>query len=153
MQIWPLNLPALPIHEDYSGSRQSGVIRDDSYNGKVNSRRRFTATSKYHNVTMVVSKTEYLVFLNFFENSIGHGTLTFEYTNPIFQNGDIVCRIKNDDPPYSIAYQGSTLDYVIQFVLEELPGTIKNFYAYENKVTTLGEDKSTTLDEYKITDK
>lgn len=147
---WPITLPELPLHDGYSAQQQSGVIKDDRYSGKINRRRRFTATSKFHNVDVVLTKTEYLIFLNFFNISIAGGAIPFVYKNPIFQNGSITCRIQNSDNPYTVTYDGTTLDYRVSFVLEELPGTVVIPYYTIYKATSAGERKATSAGELKI---
>lgn len=152
-ETWPESLPDLPQHSSYNMNRQSGVIRDSDHNGFVERRRRFTATSQYHNVDVIMTRTELLIFLDFFNLSVAHGTKTFTYTNPMYQLGDITCRFVNQDSPYTINYDADTLDYVVSFALEELPGTIKTVDYPEYKVTSEDEDKVTSEDENKITDK
>lgn len=150
---WPTTLPPLPLSDSYSGTSQSGVVSDGDYNGKKNRRRRFTATSKYHSVKMVMTKVQYLIFLDFFNISIGRGALPFTFVNPIFQLGNINCRIQAKDPPYTVEYDGDTLDYLVSFIIEELPGTITSINFNEYKITSEEEYIVTSVDENKITDR
>lgn len=153
LSAWPTSLPELPLHSGYNRTRQSGLIRDDNYNGLVNVRRRFTAITKYHTISVVMTKTQYLAFINFYDFTIGGGTLAFSYVNPIYQLGNIKVRIKADDPPYTVKFDTSTLDYYITFTLEELPGTVITTAYDEYKVTSEGEEKITSEFENKVTEK
>ena len=150
---WPTTLPELPLHSAYSRIRQSGVLRDDGNTGFINVRRRFTAVSKAHTISTVMNKAQLAIFFSFFENDIGAGTLSFSYVNPMYPDGNMTVRMMTSSPPYDVSWDADTLDYMVNFTLEELPGTITVMTFPENKVTSQGEDKITTDGYQKVTDR
>ena len=152
--LWPGTLPQLPLHDGYSKREQSGLIRDEETNAYIGVRRRFTATSKYHDYSMVLTKSQLEIFIDFFENIIGYGSLKFDIRNPVDFGGTMTCRILiGDDSPYTVNYDENTLDYLINFILEELPGTVPVLDFPEYKVTSDGLNKVTSASEFKVTDK
>lgn len=123
--LWPGTLPQLPLHDGYSKEEQSGVVRDEDTGAFVNVRRRFTATSQYHSYNMIFTKDQLETFIDFFENTIGFGSLKFDINNPLDVGGVMTCRfVVGDDVPFNVNYDDNTLDYLVNFSLEELPGTI-----------------------------
>lgn len=151
ISTWPSTLPPLPLHSGYDNTRQSGIVRDDNYTGIIHARRRFTAVSIYHKISVAMTKAQFLVFRDFFDFTIVSGTLPFYYVNPILQLGSIKARIKTDTDPYSVKYDTSTLDYMVTFVLEELPGTVKVLPFDEHKATSDLYYKTTSDGYEKIT--
>lgn len=120
--IWPLQLPELPLHDGFSQKEQSGVVRDQNAdNGIINVRRRFTAVTKTDSVNFVFNKTELIIFEAFYVDQ-GFGTLPFTIKNPLNVLESIKVRFTSQ--PYTIEYDNDTLDYSVSFNVEQLPQVI-----------------------------
>lgn len=146
---WPTQLPPLPLHNSFSQSEQSGLIRDSGDTGKISIRRRFTATTVFNQVSMILDKEQLLIFEAFFADQ-GFGAIPFNIEAPLYQNGSVRVRWGVGDT-YTIEYQNDSLDYLVRFSFDELPGQNKALPFSEIKATSDYEVKETTRDEVKET--
>lgn len=124
MATWPATLPQSFEPGGWNYAPQSGVIRTQMDTGYPKVRKRFTAFTNEHSGTMIMSKTLYEGdFLTFFETTIAHGSLSFDFPNQ-FDDGattvEVRWYIEGGSRPYSIK-QRSPETVEISFALEELP--------------------------------
>ena len=123
--VWPTQLPPLPLHDGFSQKEQSGVVKDTRESGIIDVRRRFTAVSTLNSVSFVFNKTELIIFEAFFADQ-GFGTKPFTITAPLYNNETIKVRFDlSGSNPYSIGFDADTLDYFVTFSFIELPGQSK----------------------------
>ena len=117
---WPSTLPDCPIYNDYMNSTQSGVLRDSDYaGGVINVRRRFTAVTRYHDVTFVMDRTQLDTFFNFYA-SLGYGSKNFTAPWPIDNIQTMKARF-DASSGYTVEYYRDTELFTVSFVWEELP--------------------------------
>lgn len=114
---WPTSLPDCPQYFNYSSEVQSGIIRDTS--GYVNVRRRFTAVTRYHNMSMILTPTELETFIDFY-GSLGYGSKSFNAPYPADPIQTIKARF-DAGKGYSLEYYNDTNLFLVSFIWEELP--------------------------------
>jgi hypothetical protein len=118
--LWPITLPTCPQFSGYTNNTQSGLIRDsDESTGVVNVRRRFTAVTRTHNVTFILTRAELDIFFNFYA-SLGYGCKSFVAPWPINDGATMKARF-DASQGYTVAYHGETELFEVSFVWEELP--------------------------------
>jgi hypothetical protein len=86
-------------------------------------RRVFSAITKQHEASMVLTKSEYLnTFIPFFENDILDGSEVFNFNDPFDQNTKVEMRFVHSkgQPPYSVSPEGPS-HVRLSFTLEQLP--------------------------------
>lgn len=120
---WPANVPDKFEQGSYGSNPQSAIIRTEMSTGYPKVRRRFTAISKYHNGSIIMTTTEKEAFETWFNSIGGYGTEEFTFSNPQDIASTITCRFVIDagSKPYDVKPDGETGDWVISFDLEELP--------------------------------
>ena len=122
MPVWPTELPQRPRF-GYSRTQQNNVIENRPDFGPTLRRRRFTAVSKFYDVSMVIDEGLLGVFDSFFNTAIESGALPFEWRNPD-NDGAADCRIVPDTVEHTQVSPGGTEErrlYMVTFVLEVLP--------------------------------
>lgn len=123
MANWPTQLPQMFEAASYGFAPQSGVIRTSMDTGPDKVRRRFSAVTKVHSGSMIVSKTDLeTYFFPFFHTTIVEGTLEFNFQDPLDDLSTIAVRFvtKVGKKPY--AYKQYTPETVrLAFILEEIP--------------------------------
>jgi hypothetical protein len=122
MSSWPSELPQRPRF-GYSRTQQNNVIENRPDFGPTLRRRRFTAISKYYDVSMVIDEAGLTIFDSFFNSTIKSGALSFAWRNP---DNDVAadCRIVPDTVEHTQVSPGGTEErrlYMVTFVLEVLP--------------------------------
>jgi hypothetical protein len=119
---WPLSLPDFPLHDGYNRTTKSNVISDPDGKSYIELRRRTSLKIYDHAVSYSMSKTQVSTFIGFYDGTLGHGSLPYTIPNPITQTGTIKVRIKSsNNSAYEIVYDEDTNDYLVSFILEELP--------------------------------
>lgn len=120
---WPSSVPECFEKNSYNYRPQNALIRTDMDTGPPKVRRRFTAITKDHSGTIIMDTTEKESFETWFYTTAGFGSEEFTITNPQDDADTITCRFKsgNGEPLYNIKQNGGTLDWEIQFTMEELP--------------------------------
>lgn len=82
MATWPINLQQVADY-NYTESWDDGTIRSQPEEGPLMTRRRYTKIRKFSKLSIWVSKEQYSVFYNFYNITIGGGSLTFTWSDPI----------------------------------------------------------------------
>lgn len=122
---WPTTLPQTPQYSDYNTSTQSGVVRDsDEDSGYLDVRRRFTAVTKYHNMSFIMTREQLVIFFNFYA-SLGYGAVDFTAPWPNDDNYTMRARFTAGDG-YTVEYYDETDLFSVAFTWEELP-TIRDW--------------------------
>lgn len=117
---WPSTLPSCPLFNNYTNTAQSGIIRDSNYNnGLIDVRRRFTAVTRYHDVSYLFTKDQLVTFFDFYA-SLGYGAKTFIAPWPINDIYTMKARI-DAGHGYAVEYYGDTNLFLVSFIWEELP--------------------------------
>lgn len=120
---WPSTVPNKFDKGSYNYEPQSGIITSEMSTGYSKKRRRFTAVSKYHNGSIILTTAEKEDFETWFYSTAGFGTEDFIFPNPQNISVNITARFNNGtgEAPYTLQQDGDTLDWVLSFNLEELP--------------------------------
>ena len=82
---WPDSLP-LPRISGLSGKKDKAFIRTEMETGPAKQRARFTAVTKKYKGTIILTESERQTLDNFYDTSLGFGTLRFTMRNP--QSGE-----------------------------------------------------------------
>lgn len=119
---WPTTLPQCPQHSSYNNEMQSGIIRDSNYNqGIVSVRRRFTAVTRKHSLSFIMTRAELETFFNFYA-SLGYGSLAFTAPLPIEDGLTMKARFDTTNGfGYTVNYYNETDLFDVKFIWEELP--------------------------------
>jgi hypothetical protein len=135
---WPATLPTNVQRDSFSYNPNSGIIRDEMDAGYPKIRRRFTAVTKEMSVSMVMTTEQLTTFETWFTNAPTNGTLPgiaygsqrFDFPKPIWSAGPgedesdrptIEVRMKIEGQPYTARPDGETRDWIVSFVVEEMP--------------------------------
>ncbi len=132
---WPVNVNNVILADGYNRAAQPNVLVTTQENGMRKMRRRFTARSVYHNVTLSFERvaladgisTEFQVFEAYVRDTLLDGVLEFAFPIPdILGTPDTylirTCRfsMENNSVPYRIQKYFGTRVYVMA-VIEEVP--------------------------------
>lgn len=119
---WPSTVPDDFQSSGYGYEAQSGVIRTNMDTGPAKVRRRFTAVTKNHKGSIVMTKTEFATWESWFEVSIAYGSLTFTMTNPL-TGSSMTCRmvVPSSGKAYSFVPESGTDRGVLSLEIEVLP--------------------------------
>lgn len=118
--VWPVTLPTCAQFMDYYNTMQSGIVRDTSYDsGVIDVRRRFTAVTRFHNVSFIFTRAELVIFFNFYA-SLGYGAKSFTAPWPIDDTQTMKARFDASNG-YTVNYYEDTELFQVSFVWEELP--------------------------------
>ena len=115
MASWPNDLPA-PLVDDYNEERQNQVLRTEMDAGPPQTRRRFTASIDKFSVSWVMTESQVSTLETFFEDTIGGGALSFDWTHPR-KDTTVSARFTE---PYTMDYLGAGY-YKVSANLEVLP--------------------------------
>jgi len=124
MAVWPSTIPQAFIHDSFSESTQSAVVRTDMSAGPPKVRRRFTAVSDFWSGYMVMDSTELADFKTFYTTTTSYGSLSFDFPDQFNLTGPTVTarfKIDSGGQPYSISPDADTTDWQVSFTLEILP--------------------------------
>jgi len=113
---WPTTLPAAPLAEGFNEMMPDVVLRTDMDTGPAKLRRRTTAEVSALQVAYLLSATETALLDDFYMNTLGGGTLSFNYTHPRTAEA-VTCRFAR---PPSYATENGEI-FQAQLVLEVLP--------------------------------
>lgn len=102
MAVWPAGLPCLTI--DASEIRQDGTIRTPMSAGPSKARRRFSAVSRYHTVTITLDATQRTTLDTFYADTLGEGALEFDVADP-FGGATVSARFTG---PIGYTYRGKS---------------------------------------------
>ena len=83
MASWPTTLPQTPLTEGYKEAPQDTRLISSVDAGHRKIRNRFTAASFAISETYWFTEAEFLIFKDFYENTLNNGSLDFTKMNPI----------------------------------------------------------------------
>lgn len=120
---WPLTLPQDTLQDGFQYSRQTGLIRTDMDAGYPKTRRRFTATVRTYNISMVMTKTQLEAFETFYFDSLQMGTVRVNFPDPLSptQASAEFRWVGDGGTGYTVTQSGDTQDWIVSFTLERLP--------------------------------
>ena len=75
---WPLTLPQSFLIDGYNEEGRDNILRSQMETGPDKTRRRYTAAIQPFSADMIMDQATFLIFKDFFVNSIQDGSLTFE---------------------------------------------------------------------------
>ena len=120
MAAWPTSLPTYPLLEGYSNSQESAMIRTPMETGPAKQRRRYTKDIEIIECTFNMSTSQKTTFRDFFNNTLGGGADSFDWTHP--ETGNAITarfRSKGSKVPFSIEAVGDDL-YKVSVTVEVL---------------------------------
>ncbi len=79
---WPAELPELIILNGLVAKKNSNVIRTSMDAGPQKTRRRYTVQTKNFDGYIVITESQREVLEDWFDNTIGSGSLRFKMKNP-----------------------------------------------------------------------
>jgi hypothetical protein len=80
MSVWPVSLPQHPLTSRYSTTRQNQTIRSEMSVGPPKQRRRFTAGTQTHEVTIHIDLSQKSDLDTFYLNTLQAGSLSFTWS-------------------------------------------------------------------------
>lgn len=121
MAIWPGTLPQY-FEIGVQDTRQQGFIRSQTETGPYKQRKRFTATSRFLNGTMLLTGSQRATFETFYKTTLSEGTDEFDFIDP---SGFSTVSARFTAPPVLSAVAGgdtaTAAQWRIQLALEVLP--------------------------------
>jgi len=96
MATWPASLPQ-QFEQGTTDNRQAGFIRTPTSTGPVKMRRRFSATVRFIQGTMLFTQAQRATFETFYQNTISEGSETIEFTDP--EDGSTTASFRFVEPP------------------------------------------------------
>lgn len=81
-QSWPSGLPDKPLSEGYQEKTQNNILRTEMDQGPDKVRRITTANTKEYQMTFRMDESQVATFEDFFNNTIAHGSLKFDFDDP-----------------------------------------------------------------------
>lgn len=115
MASWPSSLPQKPLR-GVSETRESNVIRSPVELGPAKLRRRYTVDIILFSVTLPMTKSEVDTFNAFYETTIDHGSLAFDWIHPRTEVANVF-RLRTA-PSYTTLGKDN---YQISFEMELIP--------------------------------
>lgn len=79
MATWPSTLPQCGLFAGYGSTRGETVISTDMDAGQPKRRRRFTAEYTKHNISMVLTRNQWLTLRTFYDTN---AAIPFTWVNP-----------------------------------------------------------------------
>lgn len=137
---WPATLPQNVLHDQFSYTAGSGLIRNETDTGYPLVRRRFTGTTDTYAMALVMTYAQYKTFEDFFRNSPDHptlpgaflGSVRVAFPEPLWSPADgeteadrptvslrFVTSVGNT--PYTVTPNGGSGDVVVSFTMEKTP--------------------------------
>src|SRR5581483_12511329 len=116
MAVWPLELPALPLHDGYQQQAPDVTVRTEFDAGPAQVRRRASTGVRQFSLQFILDNDEIAVLEAFYYNTLEGGALAFDYAHP---RTGVTGEFRFLSPP---SYQPVTPeDYRVAFQLELLP--------------------------------
>lgn len=116
---WPASLPSFLV-KDWNYKKKSSIIKSEMETGQPKRRRRTTSELAYPSGTLEVSSTQLSTFIDFVENTLAGGVLSFNW--PEFITGsskEVVLNIGTGEDLYSVKQVGEN-SYSLKLSLEVL---------------------------------
>lgn len=100
MATWPASLPQIPVPGMGIAPQRNKVSFEPEIGDSID-RRRGTAASKIYQIALPpISKAQFIVFTEFFEEDLYDGVLPFDWSDPL--TGELHSwKFTGDDPPYT----------------------------------------------------
>jgi len=118
MASWPASLPQRLHQQGFNYQAPQGGIRTEMETGKPYQRRRFTAAVEPFSGQMYLDKTQYQTLLAFWENTLGMGSLEFDWVHPITEEAASIRFVANS--PFSISVASGEV-YTVKLNFEVVP--------------------------------
>lgn len=83
---WPSSLPQDLLIQGFDMQMPEGSIRQDMDAGPAYQRNRFTAAPEPFRGELILTKSQYSTFRDFWKNTISYGALKFDWKHPITGN-------------------------------------------------------------------
>lgn len=115
MPAWPGSLPQVPLLGTYSEAPKTNLVVSSMDYGPSKRRRRTTASIKEAKFMMRMTSSQFDTFETFFEDTLGDGAESFDWTHPRSGNA-VVCYMNG----YSVTDE-TDLYYMVEIELEYLP--------------------------------
>lgn len=116
MADWPDTLPQYVDQDGYTQTIKNPLIRTDMEAGPAKVRLRYTAIPEEFNISLVMTKTQFVdTFITFFKRDIHYGADIFTWRHPVTR-GLSNCRFTS---MYSAVPHG--LDFKVTISMEILP--------------------------------
>jgi hypothetical protein len=103
MPAWPISLPQFETNVELT--QQQGFVRSPTEIGPSKQRKRFTAVSKYYSGTLFLTRDQRNTLESFYEDDLGYGSLSFDFTDPIDNSTTVAARFMSP-PSYSALLGG-----------------------------------------------
>jgi len=101
MATWPISLPQRVQRDGLAQRLESNTLRTPMEVGPDKLRHRTKSNYRGMEMSMVVTETQLLTLISFFENDIYKGSLPFTWADPIFQ---IIETFRFLEPPTWVPY-------------------------------------------------
>lgn len=118
MATWPASLPQDLHQQGFSIGLPSASIRTSMSTGKAYQRKRYTAAVQPVSGRLWLDATQYQTLIDFWENTLGMGSLEFDWKHPITDE-DVSMRFVSNKPPTIGAVNGDI--YGVNMQLEIIP--------------------------------
>jgi len=118
MASWPSTLPQRLHQQGFQYQAPEGSIRTDMEFGKPFQRRRFTAAVEPFSGQMYLDKTQYSTLLDFWRNTLGMGSLEFDWVHPITEEAAVIRFMA--DKPFTISVASGEV-FTVKLNLEVIP--------------------------------
>jgi len=112
---WPLTLPQSFLVESFAEEAPDNIIRSAMDSGPSKARKRYSATVTPFSGHMIMTQAQYLIFKDFFRNTISDGAFSFQMTD--YVNGGTM-EVRFRDKP-TANFLGTVWD--ISFGLDKQP--------------------------------
>ncbi len=115
---WPVSLPQFVQESGYSESLEDQTVETGMSSGPVKIRRRFTASFRPIQCTIMCTAAQAATFETFYVTTLRGGSLPFDWVNPRTQTA-ATFRFRKPVPQYSV-FGGTNV--MISMRLERIPG-------------------------------
>ncbi len=82
MAAWPASLPDFALQQGYVEGFRNIVQRSEMSSGATKRRKRFTDAPRIMDIVVPLTSAEVDIFIDFYENDIADGALSFTKTHP-----------------------------------------------------------------------
>ena len=118
MPSWPVTLPQDFLRDSFSRSPQPNVVSFGTEVGPGKQRRRSTARTKPHTVSLQLTLDQARAFEEFFEDDLQDGALPFQMTDPFA--GDFANWRIETGTPYSLRELAKDL-WLLSMTITRIP--------------------------------
>lgn len=83
MADWPDTLPGYPDQSLFSETIRDPVVRTDMDAGPQKVRLRYTAVPELYQISMVLTREQRAIFIDFYKNTLNYGVDEFDWYHPV----------------------------------------------------------------------